>query len=209
MTWQEEQAAIRAKLTGTLEAVAPLLSGEWSVETPHDHGAQLVSADGVTVWARVETYGAKSGRLTLSAGVPDGYEYSAGDTHGLDRPEITVSPDRDPVALARDIDRRLIPAAVDYWQAVSDRIARRHAALSARESLAGELAGVMGTTAREWRGDWSAPVPDALSGRGAGEVNVYGEMTADYAGESVRLELRGLSPEMARELAAVIAGWTR
>lgn len=204
--WQQEQQEQQANLVATLESIATELGSDWRVETPHDHSARLVSdsRDGLTIWARVETYGAQSGRLKLSAGTPDGANYSAGDTHGIDGAAVTVAMTRTPAAIARDMERRLIGPAVDYWTAVRERIARRLSALSARETLARELADIMHGEARETRGDWRAETPDALR---HGKLYTYGHMSPDYAAEDVTVELRNLSPDRARELARLIASW--
>lgn len=195
----------------TLAAVLEHLEG-WHLETPYEHGANLVNGDGVRIWARLETYGANAGKCELSAGSPDGASYSEGDYGRRDetRPEVRVSLTRSPEVIARDLARRLLPAAVAYWETVAGRVSARLERAAARERVAGELAGVMSTTAREWRGDWRADIPNvkgAPIGNGSdGHHTVYGEFTADGA-DSVRLELRGMTPAQARELAAVIAGW--
>lgn len=187
------------------QAFADRVDG-WTVETPYDHAAQLVHSDGLTLYVRQETYGPKVGKVCLSAGVPEGVDYSAGDYHGLDRPEIFVSPDRPGDVLARDIQRRLIDSAQVYWDAISERIASRNSARSARESLAQELATIMGGTvsSRPGRVEERAETPRAMRG---GERYAYGYLTPDYRAEDVNVELHNLSPEQAREVASMIARW--
>jgi hypothetical protein len=120
-------------------------------------------------------------------------------------PKITVNPARGATAVARDITRRLIPDALEYWQTIAGRIARRKSAANAREVLASELAGIMGTTAREWRGEWQADIPAGIA-RGDGGTT-YGDMTADYEGVAVTVTLRGLSAANARQVAELVRSW--
>lgn len=186
--------------------IATHLEG-WRVDSPYDHSAHLVrESDGVTLWLRTNDYQHR-GRLVVSAGVPDGTSYSDGDTHGIDRPEITVGLTRGAEIMAREITRRLIPGAVTMWEEVAGRIERRTAAKDARETLARELAKIMGSQARELRGEWEADLPDALRGDARTGRYVYGDITPDYDGTSARVEIRGMSADMARELAALVATW--
>lgn len=205
-TWHEEREAERTRLRDTLERIATALGDGWTVDAPHDSGARLITPGGVRIWANVETYGAHKGKLHLTGGLPDGADYSAGDygRHDDKSPEIRVSMDRDPEAIARDITRRLADRACTYWTAVSERIASRTAAAGAREALARELAAIMGSDARERRNDWEADLPPAL----AGEPYTYGGMVPNYGADSVTVEIRNATPDQARELARVIRAWT-
>lgn len=188
----------RAELAAKLDDVAQHMDG-WTVEAPEDRNPRLVNADGVQIWGHVVTYGAGVGRAELSAAVPADAQYSEGDYSGIDRPEITVSLSRDSAALARDIMRRLVPGAVDYWTTVSDRVARRVARKDARQALAGELAEIMGGRVYDSHRDgWQAEQRGHTYGR---------TMTPSYDAESVTVELRNLTPGEARELATLIAGW--
>lgn len=197
-----------ARMREILTEVAGMMPGTWTLEPMHDHGARFVNADGVRIWARLETYGANAGKVDLTAGMPDEANYSAGDYGREKTPEIRVSLERPPAVLARDIARRIVPAAIAHWDAVSGRIAARVAANNAREILARDLAGIMGTTAREWRNEWQANVPDVSHESADGHRRcLYGHFSADYDGTSAQLELRGMTPAQAREVAALVATW--
>lgn len=198
----------RFMLAGQLEAIAahlPADAGAWKVDTDHadygDRAPHLVRADGVTLWAHTVTYGPGAGRLEISAGVPEGASYSDGDTRDK-RPSVTVDPTRPADTLAKDIGRRLIPAAVTYWETVSARIAAREARQGTAEALATELGAIMRTSAREGRDGhiWTVSTPDGVGSFGHVET---------YDGETVTVELRGLSAARARELAGILAGWAR
>jgi hypothetical protein len=189
----------------TLAGHLPADDGAWKVDTEHadygDRAPHLVRDDGVTLWAHVVQYGSGAGRLELSAGVPEGADYSAGDTRDK-RPSVTVDPTRPAHVIGRDIGRRLIPAAVTYWQTVTARIAARQARKGAAEGLAEALAGLMSSSAREGRDgrEWYANTP-----RAAGSSGHF----TTYDGQTVTLEIHGMPADRARELAAVIAGWKR
>lgn len=185
-----------AQLRDVLAAVAANLPG-WHVDTPHDHNARLMHTTGARVYARMER-----GRIKLTAGIPDGASYAEGDYgRSADRvPVATVAPDRDPVSIARGIARGIAPAAVDYFADVSARMGARIAAGNARETFAGELAAVMG--GRVWqshRDGWRADVPTSAA--------FYGELIPDHAATSGRCELRGLTADQLRELAAMVGRW--
>lgn len=215
--WRAEQDAHLARADAVADAVAAHVDGwesEHDTPEPGEHRAnpKLVhTATGARVYVSPVTYGAGGGvRVELSAAVPTDASHSAGDYHGIDRPEITVRSDRatdHPASLARDVERRLLPAAVEYHAAVSGRIARRIAAANARETMARELAGIMGGNASEGRnGTWKASLPDRLRGQRPDTAYTYGDMTPDSDGE-VTVEIRNMTTEEARELAALIATW--
>lgn len=189
-------------------AIAANLPTGWqTVETPFDHAARIVGPDGVTIHLRVENYGAAAGRLILSGGVPDGTSYPDADTHGVDTGRITVAADRDPAAIARDVTRRLLPVVVESWATVSDRIARRLNRAATRDTLAAELAGILGSRTYTRRGDVAADLPDRFASTPGVRAIAFGHMAPGYDGESVDVELRGISPDRARELARLIASW--
>jgi hypothetical protein len=184
--------------------IAAELPSDWQmVETPHDHGARVVGPDGAHFYVRLGTYGAELGRLMFTAGTPDDADYSAGDWHGVDHVEMTAAADRAPAAIARDIVRKLIPGTLARHAEITGRIVRRTARANAVQTAARELAGRMGTTARERRGDWQADTPSGV-GYGGMTPSAYGD-----AGDDVRVtvELRGIPMARACELAELIRGW--
>jgi hypothetical protein len=192
------------ELHDVVRDIAAELPSDWrTVETPYDHGARVVGPDGAHFYVRLETYGAQTGRLMFSAGTPDGADYSAGDWHGVDDASMTAASDRAPAAIARDIVRKLIPGTLARHAEITGRIVRRTARANAVETAARELAGRMGTAAREWRGDWQADTPDGV-GYGHMAPSAYGDAGDDMR---VTVELRGIPMARALEVADIIRGW--
>ena len=181
-------------------AIAEHLHG-WTWHTPGDmrSGRLVHDETGAFLYVSQVGYGDKVERLEVSSGVPEGASYGDGDyPHDVKRPEVTVSAERDPATVARDLARRLVPAALDYYAAVRENMARRLAAAAARETLAQELAGLMGSSGWDYPGKgWQAPTPHAFPG--------YGQMTPDYRAESVQVELSSVPLDMARDIARMIA----
>lgn len=215
-SWRAEQDAHLARAAAVADAVAAHVDG-WESEhdTPaegeHRANPKLVHpATGARVYVSPVTYGAGGGvRVELSAAVPSNAVHSQGDYQGIDRPEISVKSDRDAAALAKDVERRLLPAAIEYHAEVSGRIERRTAAANRRETLARELADIMGGTASAGRDDrWKASLPDRLRGQRPETAYTYGDMTPDSDGE-VTAEIRNMTAQEARQLAALIAGWRK
>lgn len=189
-------------LIATLTPIFDKVEGDWTYD---ENANPARSSDGMRLYANVSTYGAKVGRLELSAGVPREADYSSGDYSGLDRPEITVDPTRDPVALARDIERRLLPKAVEYWNTVTGRIERRLAALNAREVASHQMAEVMGGQARQHRtSDWMVELPDEFR---KWSSYCYGDFKPNNDGSYFTVEIHNLPTERAHELAALIKSW--
>lgn len=179
----------------TMAAVCAILGSDWTTDARH--GNPAFHGPNVRIYARVGTYGAERDRILLTGSAPDGVSHSDGDYHRLTAPSITVAGSKSPEAIARDMTRRLIPAATEYWTAISERIAARLTAADMRETFARELAGIMGTRARQTRDSWMAELPE----------NVIGTFTVNYDGTEATAEIRGMSTEAARLLAAFLATW--
>jgi hypothetical protein len=124
---------------------------------------------------------------------------------------MTAAADRDPAAIAREVTRKLIPGTLERHATIAGRMARRIAAANARETLARELAGIMGSSVWERRGDWQADIPGDIPGTtspdGTVTRTVSGSFVPMYAGTDVTVELRGLTADHGRQLAELIASW--
>lgn len=187
---KERQAALLALLAPIVEHMEG-----WSVDTPHEDNANLVGPDGVRIWVSQQYY--SNGRLTFGAGIPPEAEYSTGDYANMARPEITVDQTRDPEVVAKDVTRRIVPKAIDYWNEVSARVSRRLDREGSRQRAAEALAATLGGEARQSRGDWHVNLPGSL----------LGQMEIGNDGSRVHVDIRNVPIERAHELAALIKTW--
>jgi hypothetical protein len=64
----------------------------------------------------------------------------------------------------------------------------------------------MGGSAREWRDEWKAELPDSFRQL---STYTYGDMTPSHDATAVTVEIRNLPADRARELAALIGAWSR
>lgn len=178
----------------TAGAMAPVLSkvtGQtWTVDTSErfvDHrGVYLDGPDGARLFLRFDT---TSERFIVSGVWPEGsYKITR-----LSRHQITVSRDRGPDVLTREIARRLLPA---YRAELIDVVARVKSytdRAAADERLTQELADIVESNGRDFSGSvrWGFD-----GGRGYGTADVWG------GGEKVSLEFRDLSADVARRVLA-------
>jgi hypothetical protein len=134
-------------------------------------------------------------RLRISAEFPKTQRGESMAPYHRDGLSITVSRDKTPAAIARDIRRRLIPAAAHAWQEAETRRREHNRTNDEAAALAAELAGIL------------AMVPRQNDGRADG-WNFYtsqgGQLTVNAYG-GVRAELRSCGPEFAVELARLLA----
>ena len=104
-------------------AVGGYLTGDWSVGylAGREDSAVLLRRDGLQLVASTHydtPAGKVSLRLSMNGGEWDHKRYSE------TIPSINVSPDRKAATLARDIERRLIPAAEEFREVILERAAR-------------------------------------------------------------------------------------
>ena len=104
-------------------AVGEALDGTWSVGylAGREDAAVLLRRDGLQLIASTSydtPQGKVSLRLSMNGGEWDHKRYDE------TIPSINVNPDRKPESLAKDIARRLIPAAEDFRQVILERAAR-------------------------------------------------------------------------------------
>ena len=107
-------------------AVGDYLTGDWSVGylAGREDAAVLLRRDGLQLIAST-SYDTPAGKVSLRLSM-NGDEWSH-LRYGEDIPSINVSPDRKAATLARDIERRLIPAAEEFRQVILERAARADA----------------------------------------------------------------------------------
>lgn len=158
--------------------IAAALGTGWTVRHRDDEEYRNI-IDGInySLYLHVEGYGDR-GRVRISAGWPmDVTRHKCGD--GTD-PEITASMSKTPGQIARDIERRIIPAANERDIALRAAKASADAYESRQAALAADLAGILGTSVDVRNGQHEV----SLYGQGpvSGKVEVY----ADHATMTIR-----------------------
>lgn len=181
-------------------AVAKYLGEGWRANPgPDDAGGALEGPGGERLFLRVESYGAHKGKVSVTGSenrVP-GYEYGE-HSHLVDRTEIRVNPSRGAAVIAREIERRLLPAHRDALARVTAAIAKTAADREAAADVGHEFARTLGS-----RYD-----PTGRRSRG-GEVRWpgegYGGIEVGYDGSSASIELHAVPVEVMRDVVAALA----
>ena len=104
-------------------AVGEYLPGDWSVGylAGREDAAVLLRRDGLQLIAST-SYDTPAGKVSLRLSMNGGeWDHKRYDES---IPSINVSPDRKAATLARDIERRLIPAAEAFREVILERAAR-------------------------------------------------------------------------------------
>ena len=117
-------------------AVAPHLDG-WSVEPDERLGHLVHLVKGQDRLTLLGSFASVAGRAVVTVCEPD--TDHRGRLSRRSRPEITVSMLRDPRAVARDIERRLVPDALAFLVECRAEIAELDAADAARRDAVGRL----------------------------------------------------------------------
>lgn len=122
--------------------------------------------------------------------------FDAGN-HGYTSPRITCNPDREPAALARDIERRFLP---DYLWQYEEMCRRRDAKIAELERLQQVLAlfEQVGASNTEGRRAY-------FRYRDGDFPNGHVEVTVDEDGEKVAIDMRSIPLETALYIFAEIA----
>lgn len=179
----------------TAGVIAPVLSAiteqAWTVDTSErfaDHrGVYLDGPDGARLFLRFD---GSYERFMVSSVWPEGaYRKIPRLTHH----QISVSRDRGPDVLAREIARRLLPTYVADLADVTARVKAHADSAAADARLAEELADTVqiGRRDSDGRVTWSF-----------GDERGYGVADVWHGGTKVALEFRSVSPDVARRVLA-------
>lgn len=168
------------------EGVAPLLGDGWTFKDDPNHwGGTVLGPDGADLFFRMD-----GKRLQISGSYPHGTHQKV---WGYEHHSITVSPDRSDEAIAKDIQRRLLPKYLPELANVLERLRLHDEGANAQAEVAKDLARVLGTTP------------------GVGEVSIYrsehgiyGRARILHGGNAVNLDLNGLTPEQAHQILTII-----
>jgi hypothetical protein len=163
--------------------------------------AERYAVTGLTNGVVTLTIGsAKKGRIEIAStygdGIPDDDPDRPDMTYGREHPSITVAPDRDPKAIAREITRRLLPAAREYHAANVKALGERVAMRERRAALVQRLDAVINPVASR--------VPRRSSWLPADKG--YGSFEPSPSGKSVAITLTGIDPDVAIAIAELIMG---
>lgn len=154
----------------------------------HQHFARLVSAaiPGARVYVQCTR-----GRAEISGGYPEGFHPRTEEA-----PRITVSMEREAKAVARDIERRLLGAYLEKFNAAMETAYQVAQAQARARDIAEELAAILGCSARHDRDRSSVYFRYGTYHVACGSLGAY-----------ITIErLSGLSVELAKGLAQVMAG---
>jgi hypothetical protein len=118
----------RSMLQLARDVAAALGDGWTSQPGHHDTHASIAHPDGRRLFLFTQCWGGLNGRLQITGCYPDpgagtGWRFKHSDV----KDRITVSPDRDPAVIARDIDCRLLPVYDPEFAYVSGRVAEAQA----------------------------------------------------------------------------------
>lgn len=182
------------------EAIGRELGG-FRAEMVHSYGMQLVHDDGRMLWLS-SSWDAPEGMVTVSGRLDRDETYDSDAAYGLGRAKINASVKRGPVAIAKDIMRRLMSRYEADLAEYRRRVEVTGRRLATCRKLADKVAEIIpGAQLRppEPRDahtivQWS----DQAGTVGAGEVII------DYDGTSATLMVRLTSPESVRNIAEAI-----
>jgi hypothetical protein len=180
-------AEVHEILRQTAGMVASELSdaeGVWKADSTA-RTVVLVRPDGARLsFGTVDPYTVD--KLRISGRYPDGVLGSNG-MYGLEHARIGVARERGPRAIAREIERRLLPAYLPELRRAQAWLAERHADEAVRDAVVRELSAIAGNAP-----GMHAPYTVGVPGSG-GRLEVQ-------LGGRVRVERLVLGPEEAAEL---------
>ena len=198
---QAAEAAAKDAALELAHGIAHQLGPDWAADwlrdvdgTPYGHGITITGPD-AGLFVRRITYGAGAGRLEVSANPPAGTPHPRGT-----RPEITVSSTRTPQALAKDIERRILPDARAYWEAAK----LEHQAKTDAEN--GQRAALVRLEAHGARG-YAHELERFSVSNLPGHTHIRGHINHD--GTRVNLDIAGLPLDTAAAVLELIEGNAR
>jgi hypothetical protein len=179
--------------------LAEALGDDWHWKKPdEDHVTGFIDGpDGRQLAVHVQTYGAQEGKKGEISGLLPQRD-AKGDyfSTSIERPSIGFTVARGVDAIARDVQRRLLPDYEVAFQRTQEALARRNEYLAeTTDSIAGILEAVPGLEWRRHREESSASFD--LEGAGWGDIKAHGD--------SVSLEARSLSREQVIRMLRALA----
>lgn len=166
--------------------VAPLLGDGWTFkDDPQHFGGTVLGPDEADLFFRMD-----GKRLVISGSYPDGAYNKA---YGYETHRITVSPGRPAEAIAKEVQRRLLPHYLPTLATVLRRIQQHDEGVDGQRRAAAELAAIVGEEPRE------SEVYVSLHQHGT-----YGKVRVLHGGDRVSLELSSLDVDRAKRVLAIL-----
>ena len=138
-------------------------------------------------------------RITIIGSRPQQNNGSHFSVSWPDNLRITVAPTRPAKAVAKDIERRLLPQYREAFQKAAEDIAERQRQRTEAERIASMLAGILGCKVSENNGagsDFQIHPCNLRSG--------YADIKVSEYSNEVEINLRWISPELAERVCAVL-----
>jgi hypothetical protein len=184
-------------MNGTInhEEIARELGSEWSVLRKEDQQPVLIltAEPAVYLWFRVESHGAKPGRLAIHGNVWD-----TGEKISIDRAAVTsisVAADAAPARIAAEIKRRLLPSYVPARRAQLAESARQSRIKKADEAQIATWANQHGLRVHQHS-------PNTASWYSNDKA--YGDVQMSWG--TCELKLRNLTPELTGRILELVCG---
>lgn len=215
-TTQQEEAANDERIRLVVAALEKMTGDTWADETPAGHWNRWYRRpDGLGIIICIHRYGSK--RLEVSRHLPDSMTHLS--SHDQPSPKsITINPDRDVEAIARDIGLRFIPTYAEwFFDVFKPRADKYYADHCAAWTLAHRIAGSFPALIRlpyeyerdeAGRAKWNNIDADLkradyqLRWYGEAEIGTasHGDVKVGWGGKCVDLNLQYLAPDLAVEI---------
>lgn len=204
MSEYKGEAVERREITVIAEQIVAALGTDWSVEQPPggNRGVYLAGPDQQKLWiARGWDAGTKT-RLIIHG------DYPGTESYRVENHEITVAETRPPAAIAKEIERRLLPK---YRETLATRLQQLQSdadARAAREAFADRIIEATGGLAQRRETHRGRPDPDRtevfVPSNAGGNDHGYGTFTPFHRADRVTIELHNVPADVAVEIARVI-----
>lgn len=178
-----------AELHGKAQGIGLMLGWQYKQPAPNEsqRWATLVGPDGASI--SVSQVWNQKGRLQISCHFP------GGNWGAEKRPIISVSISKRPEDIARDIERRLLPAYLPLYQKAVERLRAEEEREAADLALAARLAAILGVE----------PLGTEINWYGTGDFR-GGSGTIRVSGGNVSFDLRWIDPEKAEAIINILKG---
>lgn len=179
--------------------VATELGNDWTA-TPGTHEGAVTLSDGtVSLFGRVNSYGADAGRVSWSVAYPDGHAgHLRYDERGDARATTTTAPDRTPRAIALQLTRNLLPTARKWAPILAERDSASNDAAAMRAQAFEQVQRIF-PGAHTRSEDFSGDISLYPAGPWHGHISLY------HSADRATVELHGLPWDVVTKILALAA----